>query len=83
MLLVRIVGREHSHAFDHRLKLDLDGIRYTSPLGETVQLPSFRAAETRVARSGHVLIRDGTRLSLERPSGPELGSTSFRRRTRA
>jgi RHS repeat-associated protein len=68
----RGLGRGHSHAFDHRLKLDLDGIRYTSPLGETVHFPSFHAGINRVARSGHVLTRDGARLSLERPSGPEL-----------
>ena len=30
------LGRGHSHSFEHRLRLDLDGLRYTSSLGVIV-----------------------------------------------
>ena len=68
----RGLGRGHSHGFDHRLKLDLDGIRYTPPLGTTIDFPAFYDGVTRVARRGYVLVREATRLRLQPPSGPEL-----------
>lgn len=68
----RGLGRGYTHSFDHRLKLDLDGIRYTPPLGSTVGFPAFHGGETRLARLGYVLTRKGARLELEPPSGPLL-----------
>jgi RHS repeat-associated protein len=68
----RGLGRGHSHYFDHRLTLDLDGIRYTSPPGVTVDFPSFYADVTRVARSGYVLSREGARIHLRPPADSDL-----------
>jgi YD repeat-containing protein len=68
----RGLGRGHSHYFDHRLKFDLDGIRYTSPQGVTVDFPAFDAGVTRVARAGYVLSREDHRFRLRRPTDAVL-----------
>ena len=68
----RGLGRGHSHFFDHRLKVDLDGIRYTSPQDVIVDFPAFHAGVSRVARTGYVLAREGTRLRLRRPAEADL-----------
>ena len=79
----RGLGLGHSHGFDHRLKIDLDGIRYTNPRGAVVDLPAMYEGVRRVSRLGHVLTREQGRLRLTPPSGPtlffELGRTASAR----
>ena len=68
----RGLGVGHTHSFDHRLRVDLDGMRYTSPSGTTVDFPAFPVSAPRVAVRGYVLSRSAGELALETPDGLTL-----------
>ena len=63
----RGLGLGTSHSYEHRLCVDLDGIRYTAPNGTTVNFPLFSLASARVAARGYVLTRLDRRLVVETP----------------
>ena len=68
----RGLGVGHTHSFDHRLRLDLDGIRYRAPTGLTVDFPAFPTAAPRVATRGYILVRRDRQLGVDTPDGLRL-----------
>jgi len=51
------LGWGHSHEYDHTLRFDVDGLRYTGILGQTVGFPPLTTDGQRFARGGCVLHR--------------------------
>ena len=51
------LGWGHSHELEHSLRFDVDGIRYTGPLGRTIGFPPMLEDGQRFARGGCVLHR--------------------------
>lgn len=68
----RGLGVGHTHSFDHRLRVDLDGIRYTALSGTSIDFPLFPMASPRVAARGYVLVRRDRTLVLETPTRVSL-----------
>jgi RHS repeat-associated protein len=55
------LGWGHSHEYDYSLRFDLDGIRYTRPLGDSVGFPLLPADGDRHSVAAFTLIRDSAR----------------------
>lgn len=51
------LGLGHSHSLDHRLVVDIDGLRYEPPMGPAIGFPPLLTDETSVVRDGWRLLR--------------------------
>jgi len=51
------LGWGHTHEYDHTLRFDVDGLRYTGILGRTIGFPPLTTDGQRFGRSGSVLHR--------------------------
>src|SRR5262245_18281002 len=56
------LGWGHTHGYDHRLQFDLDGLRYTGPLGAVINFPPLLGDGEECAAGGLVLRRINVRL---------------------
>src|SRR6266849_4176222 len=67
------LGWGHTHEFDHTLTLDLDGIRYTTPLRDIISFPPLDADGDSAAADGLVLERLSERVfALHERGKPSL-----------
>src|SRR5215469_9053045 len=67
------LGWGHTHEYDHWLRFDVDGIRYTGVLGRTIGFPPLQDDGQRFARRGFVLHRLAPRVyRLYRHEQPTL-----------
>jgi RHS repeat-associated protein len=51
------LGWGRTHGYDHRLQFDVDGMRYTAPVGRVVGFPPLTQDGERFAHGGYVLHR--------------------------
>src|SRR5262245_43642229 len=67
------LGWGHTHSYDHQLRFNIDGIRYTGPLEKGYQFPPLLRDGERHAIAGYKLIRIGLmRYDIVDPSGKVL-----------
>jgi RHS repeat-associated protein len=65
------LGWGHTHSYDHRLQFDIDGLRYTGPLGNAVKFPPVLSDGAQCATGGFVLRRINLmRYHIIDPAGP-------------
>ncbi|MGA3190497.1 MAG: RHS repeat-associated core domain-containing protein [Bryobacteraceae bacterium] len=63
------LGWGRTHGYDHRLQFDVDGIRYTAPVGRVVGFPPLTQDGEKFAYGGYVLHRVTWRLYRLHHSG--------------
>jgi RHS repeat-associated protein len=67
------LGWGHTHGYDHWLQFDVDGMRYSAPLGPVVGFPPLVRDGQRFARGGYVLNRHSPqRYFLHRTGEPSM-----------
>ena len=73
------LGWGHTHEYDHRLVLDIDGLRYISPVGPEVGFPPLLTDGDEFANQGIILYRvNAQTFNAYRHGKPNLGFVTRR-----
>lgn len=73
------LGWGHTHEYDRRLMIDVDGVSYVGPSGKPVGFPALQTNGGQAARSGLVLLRAASDLYQVHESGAPSMEFTFGR----